>query len=299
MENVPEVRLPALGEVRFHISVISHLSLPKAEDIHYENDLLKIKSIETRQTADNAYSFFLFFDEADAGEWSNEKWIQARDAFCSALSATAMVPVTLATHGVINRRIEADKHSAMSLGYKNLAGGERGVSLSPLMEATNEPEAPWSTLQYFFWQGLQCKDELSRFMNLAVAVDILASEISESPKSEQPKCIKCSAELKTCPACGENWPAKPVAHLEHVKHVLGEELGRQFVTWRNNVFHAKKPILGRQFDPLHDINRGVILAIGQQLAARYGIETPVTEESLSPALFPPAIAMKVYFTHPG
>lgn len=263
----------------------------------------RVEQVEMRKLEDGLFALRLSFPASEFGNDANdtEGLRRFRDLITSLIAFSAMAPVELRSKGVFDFPNEDGNRRQISLGPMNYQFPPQSLNdLTPLATGLllDEKYAP---VLHFLWQGLNATHQLYRFINLAIAVEMLVRHDSPISGSRHPKCgkQKCGFELITCPECDGEWTI-PATLRERSAFLINDTtvLGA-FIRHRNKVFHALSDAPHSDAtESLYDLNAKLALTIRNYLGSQMGLP-PISSDRLSIALNPPEVAITVFYTNPS
>jgi hypothetical protein len=230
---------------------------------------------------------------------SNQELKEFRDVVVSLVAFCAMVPVQLRSKGLFDVPTGSNERKQISLGPMNYQIPPTPLrSLEPLALGLALPPKYTSAL-HFLWEALDSEQPLYRFINLAVAVELLVRHDSPVKGSRHPDCgnPKCGFELERCPKCKRPWKI-PSQLRERAEFLLPSDVAAEFITARNHVFHGLSDELHHDYsDRLPKLNVSLLLVLRNYLGQLMGL-SPITPDQLSIALNLPEVVMTVFYKLP-
>jgi hypothetical protein len=230
---------------------------------------------------------------------SNEELKQFRDLIVSLVAFCAMVPVQLRSKGIFDFPTGYNQRGQTSLGPMNYQIPPTPLSnLEPLiLGLALQPE--YASALHFLWEALNSEHPLYRFINLAVAVELLVRHDSPVHGSRHPNCgdPNCGFQLDRCPRCNRAWRI-PSQLRERAAFLLPADILREFIGARNQVFHGLSDELHHDYsNNLPHLNVSLLLVLRNYLGQRMGLP-PITQDRLSVALNLPEVVTTVFYTPP-
>jgi hypothetical protein len=238
-------------------------------------------------------------EEAASGLSTNDKLIEFRDYILSLVAFSVMVPVQLRSKGTFDFPTGNRQRKAISLGGMNYQVPPSPLSsLEPLVFGL-ALDAKYTSVLHFLWEAINSGHPLYRFINLAVAIELLVRHDSPVHGSRHPKCgdPECGFQLDKCPKC--NRALKVPSQLrERAAFLLPADTLSEFIGVRNQVFHGLSDELHHQYaDRLPKLNISLLLVLRNYLGQRMGLP-PITADHLSVALNLPEVVITVFYKLP-
>ena len=223
-----------------------------------------------------------------------------RDLVVSLVAFSAMVPVQLRSKGVFDSPAGGEQRKQTSLGPMNYQFPPASLSdLQPLVLGLALPPK-YASAVHFFWEALNSEQPLYRFINLAVAVELLVRHDSPIRGSRQPSCgdPKCNFQLERCPKCNRPWKI-PTLLRERAAFLLPPALLSEFIAARNQVFHGLSDELHHDYSKsLPELNCSLLVVLRNYLGQQMGLPA-ISRDQLGFALRPPEIAVTVSYSLPA
>lgn len=284
------------------------LAMPAAMTAELQQDVIttirprwRITGIEMRRLEDGVFRLKLSIDpRGTPGQIpSHEELKHFRDLIVGLVAFCAMVPVQLRSKGIFDFPIGNNQRSQTSLGPMNYQVPPTPLSnLEPLVLGL-ALEPGYASALHFLWAALNSEHPLYRFINLAVAVELLVRLDSPVHGSRHPKCgdPRCGYQLERCPQCNRTWKI-PFQLRERAAFLLPAEILPEFVGARNQVFHGLSDELHHDYsNNLPSLNVSLLLVLRNYIGRKMGLP-PITEDRLSVALNLPDVVMTVSYTLP-
>lgn len=228
---------------------------------------------------------------------SNDELIEFRDLVVSLVAFSAMVPVQLKSKGIFDFPGVGNQRKQTSLGPMVYRFPLTPLSdLQPLVLGLALPPKYKSTI-HFFWEALNSELPLYRFINLAIAVELLVSNDSPVLGSRHPNCgdPKCGYQLENCPKCGRPWKI-PFQLRERAAFLLPADILSEFTLARNKVFHGLSDELHHDYsNTLRELNMSLLVILRNYLGQQMKLPA-ISRDRLSSVLNPPDIIMSVFYT---
>jgi hypothetical protein len=230
---------------------------------------------------------------------SNDELREFRDLVVGLVAFSAMVPVQLRSKGVFDSPAGGNQRKQTSLGPMNYQFPPAPLSdLQPLvLGLALQPK--YASALHFFWEALNSEHPLYRFINIAVAVELLVRHDSPVGGSRHPSCgdPKCGYQLERCPKCDRPWKI-PSQLRERAAFLLPADLLSEFIAARNQVFHGLSDELHHDYSKnLPELNCSLLVVLRNYLGQQMGLPA-ISRDQLGIALSPPGIAMTVSYSLP-
>jgi hypothetical protein len=133
----------------------------------------RISTIDLRRVEENIFDCKVGISRDDLSKEDVAGLIEFRDQFLSLLAFTAMAPVRLKNLGLFTFPVGENKFAQLSLGaMKKTFPPTALLSAGSLVDGLALPEAEVTSLR-FIWKSLNSDEPLDRFINLAIAFEIL------------------------------------------------------------------------------------------------------------------------------
>jgi hypothetical protein len=289
-----------MAEFWFQIDLV----MPAAMTAELQRDIIvtsqlhwRVNSIEMQRLEEGVFRLKLTITNEDTETPSFDTLREFRDLIVSLIAFSAMVPVQLKSKGIFDFPINNTQRKQISLGPMNYQGPTTALSdLKPLvLGLALQPK--YESALHFLWQALNSEHPLYRFINLAVAVELLVRHDSPMQGSRHPICgdPKCGYQLEFCPKCNRPWKI-PYPLRERATFLLPLDVLSQFIVARNQVFHGLSDELHHDYSKtLPELNVSLLVVLRNYLGQQMGLPA-ITKGQLSPTLNPPMITMTVFYT---
>lgn len=258
----------------------------------------RISTIDLRRVEENVFDCKVGISRDDLSKEDVAGLIEFRDQFLSLLAFTAMAPVRLKNLGLFTFPVGENKFAQLSLGAMKKTFPPTALpSAGSLVDGLALPEAEVTSLR-FIWKSLNSDEPLDRFINLAIAFEILVGAHSPAPGSKHPTCSDCGHEISECLACTKEIRI-PTTLRERATFLFEDDsLLSSFVRFRNRVFHGGLNTLDKKsITELINVNNALLVNIRNYLGKQLGL-AQMRLENLSIALNAPQVYMTVYYTVP-
>lgn len=283
------------------------LAMPAAMTVDLQRDIVAairprwhVTGIQMRQLEEGVFQLRLSIASDAAHETpSDDELREFRDFIVSLVAFSAMVPVHLRSKGIFDFPVGGNQRKQTSLGPMNCQFPPTPLSdLQPLvLGLALDPK--YASALHFLWEALNSEHPLYRFINLAVAVELLVRHDSPLRGSRHPSCgdPKCGYQLEHCPQCSRPWMI-PSQLRERVAFLLPGDILPEFIAARNQVFHGLSDELHHDYSKtLPALNASLLVALRNYLGQQMGLP-PIGRDQLGIALNPPKIAMTIPYTLP-
>jgi len=226
--------------------------------------------------------------------------VRFRDLVVSLVAFSTMVPVQLRSKGIFDFPVDGNQRKQTSLGPMNYEFPATPMSELRALVLGLAMEPEYASVLHFLWEALNSQLPLYRFINLAVAVELLVRHDSRVHGSHHPKCgsAECDYQLDKCPKCGRCWLI-PSTLRERAAFLLPDDQLQRFITVRNQVFHGLLDRLHRDYpEDLPALNRSLLVTVRNYVGEKMGLSA-ISKDRMSIALDPPDITMSVSYTLPA
>jgi hypothetical protein len=289
-----------MAEFWFQIDI----AMPAAMTAELQRDIIvavrprwRVTSVEMLGLKEGFFRLKLTITSEDPETPSNDELREFRDLIISLIAFSAMVPVQLRSKGIFDFPTNGTQRKQISLGPMNYQFPPTALSdLQPLvLGLALQPK--YESALHFLWEALNSEHPLYRFINLAVAVELLVRHDSPTQSSRHPNCgdPKCGYQLERCPKCNRPWKI-PSQLRERAAFLLPSDVLSQFIAARNQVFHGLSDELHHDYSKtLPELNVYLLIVLRNYLGQQMGLPA-ITQDRLGPTLNPPEIAMTVFYT---
>jgi hypothetical protein len=231
---------------------------------------------------------------------NNDELREFRDLIVSLVAFSAMVPVHLRSMGIFDFPVDGNQRKQTSLGPMNYQIPPTPlIDLQPLvLGLALQPK--YTSALHFLWEAINSNHQLYRFINLAVAIELIVTHDSPISGSRHPHCgdPKCSYEIEKCPKCGRSWNI-PFPLRERAAFLLTEDILSDFIHSRNQVFHGISDELHHGYSKtLPDLNVSLLMVLRNYLGQKMGLPA-IGRDQLGVAMNLPEIAMTVFYSLPS
>ena len=284
------------------------LAMPATMTVELQRDIItaihprwRITGVEMRRLEEGVFRLKLSIGSEGTPPQvpSNAELKEFRDLIVSLVAFCAMVPVQLRSKGIFDFPTGNNQRSQTSLGPMNYQVSPTPLSsLEPLVLGLALQPAYTSAL-HFLWEALNSEHPLYRFINLAVAVELLVRHDSPVDGSRHPNCgnPKCDFQLERCPKCNRVWKI-PFQLRERSVFLLPADILKEFIGARNQVFHGLSDELHYDYsNDLPNLNVSLLLVLRNYLGQQMGLP-PIAEGQLGVVLNLPEAVMTVSYSRP-
>jgi hypothetical protein len=235
--------------------------------------------ISFQQIEGNAFECKVGIDSRDVSREDTANLIQFRDTFLSLFSLTGMVPVRPLTKGTFTFALGEGNYAQLSLGPMNyIFSGSAIRSFAPVVGGFAFDESHLGSI-WFIWQAINSNEAVHRFLNLAVAYELVVASNSPAEGSKKPRCNYCAQEFSPCAFCGKENKI-PETLRERARFLFAEEkLLRNFIDFRNRFFHGR--VAGLKNDDvaaLVQLNTGLLVNIRNHFGRMLGLQNVAAAE---------------------
>jgi len=279
------------------------LAMPAAMTAALQRDIIaairphwRLTAIEMRRLEDGLFRLKLSIKSEDKPPEVPriEELKEFRDLVVSLVAFSAMAPVQLRSKGLFDFPAGGNRRSQTSLGPMNYQFPPTPLSdLQPLVLGLALPPKYASAL-HFLWEALNSEHPLYRFINLAVAVELLVRHDSPVHGSRHPSCgdPMCGYQLDFCPKCNRPWKI-PSQLRERAAFLLPADVLSGFIAARNQVFHGLSDELHHDYPrTLPELNVSLLVILRNYLGQQMGLPA-ISRDQLGVALNPPEVVMTI------
>jgi len=283
------------------------LAMPLALTAHLQRDIAvtmrppwRVDGIEVRKLEEGLFSLRLFINSADLqpDAVTNDELREFRDLVVSLVAFSAMSPVHLRSKGIFDFPLANGQRRQTSLGPMNYEYPATPLTDLQSLVLGLGLESNYVAVLHFLWEALNSEHPLYRFINLAIATELVVRHDSPVRGSRHPRCgdPECGFELDRCPRCDRSWLISAPLR-ERVAFLLTDpDVRSRFIGWRNQVFHGLSDDLhGRSTGDLVGLNAELLVVIRNHLGNKLGL-APITRTSMSVALDRPEVVMTVFYS---
>lgn len=257
----------------------------------------RILQLELNRLEPNVWECKLRIHPDDVRQDDHDSQIRLRDAFLSLLALYALVPVRPLMKGTFTFPLGNGKYAQKSLGPMDYTFPEKPVlSLAPLVEGLGLDDA-YLTACWFLWQAMNSSEPVHRFLNLAVACELVVGKDSPVEGSRAPTCPTCNQEI-SCPHCGKEIRI-PTTLRERAAFLINDAtLLPEFIDLRNRVFHGGLSDLQREARAeLIRVNTKLLVVMRNYLGERMSLQ-PLKTSDVGEAVNTPEIFVTVFYESP-
>jgi hypothetical protein len=223
-----------------------------------------------------------------------------RDLIVSLVAFSAMVPVQPRSKGIFDFPTGGNQRKQTSLGPMNYEFPPTPLrGLQPLvLGLALQPK--YASALHFLWKAINSEHPLYRFINLAVAVELVVRHDSPISGSRHPSCgdPTCGYQLDLCPKCGRPWKI-PSPLRYRAAFLLPVGILSDFIKARNQVFHGLSNELHHEYSKnLPELNDSLLLVLRNYLGHLMGLPA-ITRDQLGVAINLPEISMTIFYSMPS
>jgi hypothetical protein len=288
----------SVEDVEFRIEINSPVALTldsAAAAVSQSKPKWRLTRIELKQLGENVFECKVGIDMRDIARENHADLVAFRDLFLSLLALIAMVPVRPLIKGTFTFPLGENKFAQLSLGPMNYTfPGKPILSFRPLVEGFAFDEV-YRTAVWFVWQGINSNESVHRFVNLAIAYELIIGEDSPVGGSRPPHCRACKTEITVCPTCGKELKL-PLTLRERAEFMFSSpELLDGFIDLRNRIFHGGvSDVISKAPEALWKINTELLVNIRDYLGQKVGLKG-INPSDIGPAVNLPEIIATVFF----
>jgi hypothetical protein len=251
--------------------------------------------ISLQQLKENVFECKVGIDAHDLSKEDTADLIKFRDSFLSLFALTAMVPVRPLMKGTFTFPLGGDKYAQTSLGPMDYTfPGSPMLSFTPLVEGFAFDESHRAAV-WFVWQAINSGEPVHRFLNLAIAYEVVVGSDSPIQGSKPPRCSSCGKAFSPCPFCAKE--NKVPATLRERSGFLfaDQKLLAAFIEFRNRFFHGRVVSLGAgDVHALNQLNTNLLVNMRNYLGQPLGLKK-IAPADVGPAVNEPGIFVTVFF----
>lgn len=258
----------------------------------------RVDKIDLKKIDENVFEIRMRIAQGDLFLENPAALLEFRDCVLSLLAFTAMSPLRPLTFGLFTFPRGERKYAQISLGGTNRVFSPTiPQTLASLVEGLALRKVYLTALR-FFWQALNSDVDVDRFINLAIACELIIGADSKIGGSRNPRCTVCGSMISKCPKCKKELRI-PTTLRERGAFLLQDEGSlTKFIDFRNTIFHGGlAAIHPKTLLELRDLNDKVMVAVRNYLGQLVKLG-PISRSDLSLAVNAPDIYMTVYYTLP-
>jgi hypothetical protein len=255
----------------------------------------RLTRIGLQQLKENVFECKVGIDARDVSREETADLIKFRDSFLSLFALTAMVPVRPLMKGTFTFPLGGNKYAQTSLGPMNYTfPGSPMLSFAPLVEGFAFDESHRAAV-WFIWQAINSSEPVHRFLNLALAYEVVVGSDSPVQGSKPPRCSSCGKPLSPCPFCAKENSVPETLRERSGFLFADQKLLAAFIEFRNRFFHGRVGNLGGEdVRALDQLNTNLLVNMRNYLGQALGLKT-ITAADLGPAVNVPDIFATVFF----
>ena len=255
----------------------------------------RLTRISLQRLETNVFECKLGIDVRDVSRDHHPDLISFRNTFLSLLALIAMVPVRPQIKETFNFPLGGNKFAQLSLGPMNYTFSESPIlSFAPLVEGFAFTETYRAAI-WFIWQAINSERAVHRFLNLAIAYELVIGSDSPIGGSRAPRCSFCKKEISPCPHCKKEINI-PTTLRERAEFLFadGELLGR-FIDFRNRIFHGGfSGCIANNSEKLTRLNTDLLVSIRNYLGQKLGLKN-ITPSEIGLAVNVPDMFATVFY----
>jgi len=206
-----------------------------------------------------------------------------------------MVPVRPQMKGTFTFSLGDGKFAQISLGPMNYTFPESPIlSFGPLVEGFAFDEV-YRAAVWFIWQAINSEGAVHRFLNLAIAYELVVGKDSPVGGSRAPRCNSCKKDISPCPHC-EKEITVPTTLRERAEFLFADpKLSRSFIDFRNRIFHGRlSDCIGDNAKELTSLNTDLLVNIRNYLGQKGGLKG-ITSAQIGLAVNVPDMFVTVFY----
>lgn len=287
-----------MEDVEFRIEVHSPvaLTLAAAKDVVASaRPKWRLTRIGLQRLSTNAFECTVGIDGRDVSIENHADLIRFRDTFLSLLALVAMVPVRPLIRGTFTFPLGNNKFAQISLGPMNYTFPETPIlSLAPLVEGFAFDEV-YRAAVWFLWQAINSGGAVHRFLNLAIAYELVVGTDSPVRGSRAPRCNSCAKDISPCPHCQKEISV-PTTLRERSEFLFADrEFLGTFIDFRNRIFHGRlSDCIADNSETLARLNTGLLVNIRNYFGQKVGLKN-ISVEEIGQAVNVPEVFVTVFF----
>ena len=285
-------------DVEFRIVVHSPvaLTLDAATDVVARaKPKWRLTRINLQRLDANVFECKVGVDVRDLSREDHADLIKFRDTFLSLLALIAMVPVRPLIKGTFTFPLGSNKFAQISLGPMNYTFPESPIlTLSPLVEGFAFDEV-YRAAVWFTWQAINSGEAVHRFLNLAIAYELVVGIDSQVQGSKAPRCSFCGKDISPCPHCQKEVKV-PTTLREKAEFLFADPgLLYSFIDYRNRIFHGRlSDCIADSSEKLTTLNTHLLVNIRNFFGQKLGLKG-MTSSEIGQAVNVPEIFVTVFF----
>lgn len=291
-----------MEDVEFRIEVHSPfaLTLDAAKDVVARaSPKWRLTRIGLQRLGTNTFECKVGIDVRDVSRENHADLIKFRDTFLSLLALIAMVPVRPLIKGTFTFPLGNKKFAQISLGPTNYTFPESPIlSLGPLVDGFAFDEV-YRAAVWFVWQAINSAGAVHRFLNLAIAYELVIGTDSPVQGSKAPRCSSCGKDISPCPHCRKEVKV-PATLRERAEFLfVDREVLSTFIDFRNRIFHGRLvDCIADNSETLTRLNTDLLVNIRNYFGQKMGLKN-MTSSEIGQAVNVPEVFATVFFESKG
>ena len=287
-----------MEDVEFRIEIHSPvaLTLEAATDVATRTiPKWRLTRVSLRRLDANVFECKVGIDLRDVCIDDHPDLVRFRDTFLSLLALITMVPVRPQIKGTFTFPCGGNKFAQISLGPMDYTFPESPIfSFGPLVEGFAFHEVYRAAI-WFTWQAINSVTAVHRFLNLAIAYELVVGSDSPVQGSKAPRCSSCRNELTQCPHC-QNELKIPSTLRERAEFLfVDRELLSAFIEYRNRVFHGRlSDCIADNSERLTNLNTNLLVNIRNYFTRKLGMKD-IAPSQVGLAVNVPDMSITVFY----
>ena len=287
-----------MEDVEFRIVVHSPvaLTLDAASDVAVRTrPKWRLTRIDLQRLEANVFECKVGIDVRDVSREDHADLIKFRDTFLSLLALIAMVPVRPKIKGTFTFPLGGNKFAEISLGPMDYTFPESPIlSFGPLVVGFALDEV-YRAAVWFTWQAINSGGTVHRFLNLAIAYELVVGIDSPVQGSKAPRCSSCGKDISPCPHCQKEVKVPPTLRERAEFLFVDQELLYSFIDYRNRIFHGRlSDCIAENSEKLATLNTKLLVNIRNYFGQKLGLKK-ITSSEIGQAVNVPEIIATVFF----
>lgn len=218
-----------------------------------------------------------------------------RDLVISLVAFCTMVPVDLRSKGTFDLPAENGNRKQVCLGPMNHQFPAQALTDISALILGLAIDSKYASPMHFLWQALGAEHPLYRFINLAIAIELLVRHDSPVAGVRHSKCSKCNHELTSCPWCCAAWNIPATLREKCLFLIVDDATRGKFISKRNSVFHGLMDHSHHEAEEnLPELNSALLIIVRNYLGKQIGV-APIKGEDLGVVLNLPNVVTTVFY----
>jgi hypothetical protein len=287
-----------MEDVEFRIEIHSPvaLTLDAARDVAARTrPTWRLTRISLRRLDANVFECKIGIDVRDISKEDHADLIRFRDTFLSLLALIAMVPVRPQIKGTFTFPLGGNQFAQISLGPMNYTFPESPMfSFGPLVEGFAFDDV-YRAAVWFIWQAINSASAVHRFLNLAIAYELVVGIDSPVQGSKAPRCSSCGKDINPCPHCQNEIKIPPTLRERGEFLFVDRGLLSSFIEYRNRIFHGRlSDCIADKSGSLTSLNAKLLVNIRNYFGQKLGLRD-ITLSEIGQAVNVPEIFATVFY----